>query len=315
MNHVTRMPARNLLFLPCVLLLAGGCTVLEPEQRQPGTVLRSSSTPMEPVRTVAARPSGTFELWPVSAPQIYAKSAILIDADSGRTLYQKNADVQRQVASTQKLLTALIVVERGGLNDPVVIQSSDTAVEPTNVGFRSGQVYPRSQLLNALLVHSCNDAGAALGRDAAGSVASFSWLMNSRAAALGAYSSHFENPHGLPAAQYSTARDMARIAYAAYRRPEIRAITRQYAYPFRFNNGRVRTLTTTNKLLGRMPGVDGMKTGFTNAAGRCLITSATINGRHFILVQLGSKTSYIFNDASAMLMWAAEQPGGLFTSI
>jgi serine-type D-Ala-D-Ala carboxypeptidase (penicillin-binding protein 5/6) len=251
------------------------------------------------------RPIGSTDLWPGTAPSIYAKSAILIDADSGRTLYQKNADAMRQVASTQKLLAALVIVERGNLETPVVIQGADAAVEPTNAGIRAGQVYPRRQLLNALLVHSCNDAGAALGRDAAGSSSAFGLMMTSRAQSLGANSSYFVNPHGLPGAQHSTARDMARIAFAAYRRPEIRAITRQTVYPFRFNSGRVRNLETTNKLLGRFPGVDGMKTGFTNAAGRCLITSASLNGRHFILVQLGSKTSYIFDDARTMLTWAA----------
>jgi D-alanyl-D-alanine carboxypeptidase (penicillin-binding protein 5/6) len=113
------------------------------------------------------------------------------------------------------------------------------------------------------------------------------------------------NPHGLPAPQHSTARDMARIAYRAYHRPELREIMRQTFYAFRFNTGRVSYLETTNKLLGRCPGVDGMKTGYTDAAGRCLITSATLGGRHLILVQLGSKTSYIFNDAQTVLMWAA----------
>jgi D-alanyl-D-alanine carboxypeptidase (penicillin-binding protein 5/6) len=279
---------------------------MEPEQR-PSSVLRSSGAPAEPVLSIAQRPTATAEIWPADAPAIYAKSAILIDADTGRTLYQKNADVVRQVASTQKLLTALIIAERGNLDAPVLISVSDTVVEPTKVGFRAGQVYTRRQLLNALLVHSCNDAGAALARDTAGSVEAFSYLMNSRAQALGATSSHFVNPHGLPAAQYSTARDMARVAYRAYRRPELREIMRQTGYAFHFTTGRVRYLETTNKLLGRMPGVDGMKTGYTDAAGRCLITSATINGRHFILAQFGSRTSYIFDDAQRMLLWAASR--------
>ncbi len=229
----------------------------------------------------------------------------MIDADSGRTLFQKNADQPRQVASTQKLLTALIIAERGSLDAPMVISASDTYVEPTKAGIRAGQTYSRRQLLNALLVHSCNDAAAALGRDAAGSTEAFALMMNSRAEALGAYASHFVNPHGLPAAQHSTARDMARIAYRAYHRPELREIMRQTYYPFRFNSGRVSYLKTTNKLLGVVPGVDGMKTGYTDAAGRCLITSATVGGRHVILVQLGSKTSSIFNDAQRMLAWAS----------
>ncbi|MGH8048771.1 MAG: D-alanyl-D-alanine carboxypeptidase family protein [Chthoniobacterales bacterium] len=287
-----------------------GCTVIEPEQRSSsagGTILRSTGTPAEPVVSIAQRPTATSDLWPTDAPEIHAKSAILIDADSGRTLYQKNADMPRQVASTQKLLTALIIAERGDLDAIVTIQSSDTDVEPTKVGMRAGQAYPRRQLLNALLVHSCNDAAVALARDAAGSTQEFAYLMNARAQALGATSSHFVNPNGLPAPQYSTARDMARIAYRDYRHPELREIMRQTFYPFRFNSGRVSYLETTNRLLGRVAGVDGMKTGYTDAAGRCLITSATVNGRHYILVQLGSRTSYIFNDAQTMLAWAASR--------
>jgi D-alanyl-D-alanine carboxypeptidase (penicillin-binding protein 5/6) len=296
----------NRIYLIIAAFALTACSVVEQEQRQPpGTILRSTGSPAEPMTTVAQRPTGTPDLWPLDAPAIYAKSAILIDADSGRTLFQKNADSPRQVASTQKLLTALIIAERGSLDGGVVISASDTYVEPTKAGVRAGQIYSRRQLLNALLVHSCNDAAAALAHDAAGSTEAFAFLMNSRAEALGAYSSHFANPHGLPAAQHSTARDMSRIAYRAYHRPELREIMRQTFYPFRFTSGRVSYLKTTNKLLGVMPGVDGMKTGYTDAAGRCLITSATFGGRHFILVQLGSKTSYIFNDAQRMLVWAA----------
>ena len=294
----------------CLVLVAtalAGCSVMEHEQRSapPGTVLRATSLPAEPTSGVAAPPTGAPELWPADAPAIYAKSAILINADTGRVLFQKNADAPRQVASTQKLLTALIVAESGNLDSPVTIREVDTFVEPTKAGVRAGQVYSRRQLLNALLVHSCNDAAAALARDNAGSTEAFAMEMNSRAAELGAYSSHFVNPHGLPAPQHSTARDMARIAYRAYHRPELREIMRQTFYAFRFNTGRVSYLETTNKLLGRCPGVDGMKTGYTDAAGRCLITSATLGGRHFILVQLGSTTSHIFNDAQTVLMWAA----------
>lgn len=295
----------RIYFIVAALALAA-CSVVEHEQRQPpGTILRGTGTPAEPVSGVAQRPTGTADLWPLDAPAIHAKSAILIDADSGRTLFQKNADEPRQVASTQKLLTALVVAERGDLDGNVAISAADTCVEPTKAGMRAGQVYTRRQLLNALLVHSCNDAAAALGRDAGGSIEGFAMLMNARAEALGAYSSHFVNPHGLPAAQHSTARDMARIAYRDYHRPELREIMRQTFYAFRFPSGRVEYLRTTNRLLGVVPGVDGMKTGYTDAAGRCLITSATAGGRHVILVQLGSRTSYIFNDAQRMLAWAA----------
>lgn len=292
-----------------------GCSVIEREQRPSQSVpRRTMAVSAPPVSTVANSRMGEGPVWPLTAPQIYAQSAILIDAETGETLYEKNADQRRQVASTQKILTALLIAERGGLDELVTVTASDVAVEPTNAGMRAGQRYPRRQLLAAMLVKSCNDAATALGRDYAGSVEGFARAMNARAQSLGALSSHFVNPSGLPGPQYSTARDMARIAYRAWRNPTIRSITRLPGYQFVFTNGRTKYLESTNKMLGRVPGVDGMKTGFTNAAGRCLITSATINGRSYILVQLGSKTSYIFTDAERMLSWAASTRRGVFAA-
>lgn len=302
----------RLPFLALVLALgAGGCSVIEPEQRPPSAVPRETSQPAaRPPAPVAVPPPAAGPVWPPEAPAIYAQSAILIDAQTGQTLFQKNADITRPVASTQKILTALLVVEHGSLTDPVTITGADTGVEPTKLGVRAGQVYPRGELLTAMLVKSCNDAAAALARDVAGNTEDFAAMMNARAAELGATSTHFLNPHGLPAPQYSTARDMARIAQRVYRVPEIRERTRLPYYRFQFTDGRTRLLESTDKLLGKFPGVDGMKTGYTNAAGRCLITSATIGGRSFILVQLGSKSSYIFDDAARMVQWAALQHGG-----
>lgn len=294
-------------------LVASGCSVIEPERRPISTGPREQSAPIaKPPAAIAASPVGAGPVWPLDAPPIYAKSAILIDAQTGQTLYQKNADLVRQVASTQKVLTALLVVEDGSLDDPVTIQSIDTAVEPTNLGVRAGQTYSRRTLLTAMMVKSCNDAAAALARDVAGSTPAFAARMNARAAQLGATSSHFANPHGLPASQFSTARDMARIAMRVYRSSELRAMMRQPGYRFLFTSGRARYLEATNKLLGVSPGINGMKTGFTNAAGRCLITSANLGGRDYILVQLGSKTSYIFNDAERLIQWAAARRGAAF---
>ncbi len=304
----------RLLFSALVLAVgAGGCSVIETEQR-PAAGTATAPAP-RPAAAVATVPVSAGPVWPLEAPSIYAQSAILIDAQSGQTLFQKNADVSRPVASTQKILTALLVVEHGSLADPVQITAADAGVEPTKLGVRPGQVYPRGELLTAMLVKSCNDAAAALARDVAGSPDAFAGMMNARAYELGATSTHFLNPHGLPAPQYSTARDMARIAMRVYRVPEIRERTRLPYYRFAFTDGRTRLLESTDKLLGRVPGVDGMKTGYTNAAGRCLITSATFGNRSFILVQLGSKSSYIFDDAARMMQWAALQRGGsLFAS-
>ncbi len=284
-----------------------------------GTALAGCATsqPMPERRAqpmVAASPKDVEMVWPVGAPEVHARHAILIDARTGRTLYQKFADSPAQVASTQKLVTALLMVERGDLDQKFVITRADCAVEPTKLGFRAGQSYSRRALLTAMMVKSENDAAAALARDHSGSLSAFAQEMNRKAWELGARNSHFLNPHGLPAAQYSTARDMARIAYQAYREPDLRRMMRLPSLTFVFSNGRTKHLDATNKLLKRSPIYNGMKTGYTFAAGRCLISSASFGGRDVILVQLGSKTSYIFNDAERLMAWGLSRLGSSLAS-
>jgi D-alanyl-D-alanine carboxypeptidase (penicillin-binding protein 5/6) len=154
------------------------------------------------------------------------------------------------------------------------------------------------------MVKSSNDACAALARDHSGSEAAFVESMNRAAWSLGARSSYFVNSHGLPAPQFSTARDIARIAFHAYRDPTLRRMMQTQLYYFRHNNGRVTRLEATNKLLKRSAAYNGMKTGYTDAAGRCFVSSGRLNGREVILVQLGSKTRYIFDDAERIMRWS-----------
>ncbi len=293
-----------------LLLLASFCGTLFLTACQSPRATRlpvRAATPAPTPPPIAQAPPGAPSLWPETAPAIYAKSAICIDARSGRVLFQKNADEPRQVASTQKLLTALIISERENLDEFITIAPEDTRVEPTKLGLRPGERYTRRSLLTAVMVKSSNDAAAALARDHAGSEAAFAAEMNRVADALGARSSYFVNPHGLPANQFSTARDMARIAFRAYRHPDIRYMISLRQMVFRHNSGRLTTLKNTNELLEKSPVHNGMKTGFTFAAGRCLISSAQIGGRDVILVQLGSRTAHIFQDAEKMLFWAARQ--------
>ena len=152
-------------------------------------------------------------------------------------------------------------------------------------------------------------AAAALARDCFGNLATFAAAMNTTAWELGAHDSHFVNPHGLPAYQYSTARDMARIAFRAYREPFLRRLVGSRYFVFVYATGRSKVLENTNKLLKRSSIFNGMKTGYTNAAGRCLISSASMGGREVILAQFGSKTQYIFDDAERMMRWGLAQNG------
>ncbi|MES2661585.1 MAG: D-alanyl-D-alanine carboxypeptidase family protein [Verrucomicrobiota bacterium] len=262
---------------------------------------RAQAVQGDPVR-VAAIP-------PTAPPAVVAESAIVIDVVSGRVLYAKNADSPRAVASTQKIMTALCVLDAGNIDKPVTIEASDMACEPTKLNLKPGEVYPRRELTKVLMVKSANDVARSLARDVGGSQEGFAALMNQKAASLGMRNSNFINPNGLPqAGQYSTARDMAIAARAAYRSPLIRSFTATKSMTFRFNDGRTRFLENTNRLLKTLPYCDGLKTGTTNAAGRCLVASGSLNGRSVIVVVLKSTTPNIWKDSAKLLAWALERP-------
>jgi serine-type D-Ala-D-Ala carboxypeptidase (penicillin-binding protein 5/6) len=281
--------------------------VTQPQAGYAYTNPAQSAAPSAPTASYAYEQSGVDApavFAATSAPSIRASSYLLIDARTGRPLVGRSADVVRSVASTQKLLTALVVLDAGSLDKKVTVQSTDTQVEPTKLGLRAGETYTRRTLLYAFLIKSANDIGKVLARDVAGSQGAFAERMNAKARALGMRASYFVNPHGLTApGQRSTARDMARVAMAAYRSDFIRDAVKRKYYSFRFANGKTITLKNTNDLLGVMPECNGMKTGYTNAAGRCLISSATSGSKHVILIQLGTKTKYIWDDARSLMSW------------
>jgi D-alanyl-D-alanine carboxypeptidase (penicillin-binding protein 5/6) len=252
-------------------------------------------------------PSDVPEAFPAveehGAPKINAGSAILLDAKTGKVLFELNADQHRPVASTQKLLTSLIVAESGDLDHKVTFEASDTWAEPTMLYAKPGEVYSRYLLMNVLLVHSMNDVARALARDNAGSVEAFAGRMNARAAQLGMHNSNFVNPNGLPVpGQYSTARDMAQVAMAAYRNSIIRGFVCQKSITWHYNDGRVRVFETTNRVLRNYPLCNGMKTGYTEAAGHCLISSAASGGKEVIAVVLGDNKN-IWIDSYRLLSW------------
>jgi len=240
----------------------------------------------------------------LASPEISARSAILFDANTGRVLFKKNENLKMPVASTQKLLTALLIVENGNLDKLVTIKSSDTMAEPTKLYLRPGERYTRRSMTMALLVRSPNDVALALARDHSGSVLAFAQAMNARMRRLGGFDSNFINPNGLPApGQYSTARDMARVARAAYFNSEIRKMVGTKFYSFRFASGKTRTLRNTNRVLLNYPFCNGMKTGYTVASGHCLVSSASWRGRDVIAVVLGSTKSKIWDDSLALLTY------------
>jgi len=241
-------------------------------------------------------------------PQISADRVIIIDPASDEVLFDKNADKRGAIASTTKLLTALLVVETGSLDQIITVEQSDTQCAPVRLGIKAGDQYTRRQLLTAVLVKSSNDIAQALARDNAGSVEAFVAKMNAKCAELGLKNSHYVNPHGLPSTTgddpYSTARELSVIAKACDQKPEIREIVKLQSYKFTFPNGRVTELANTNRVLRTASYCDGMKTGYTNAAGYCLVASGERNGKRRIVVVLNDTEGGVWRDAQSLLDWA-----------
>ncbi|SRR5581483_11902738 len=276
------------------LLLALGCDASAATKTKRHTTPHKQAAPQNEVE----QPKETN-----GVPNVRASSVVLLDARTGKILYEKNADQHRPPASTQKLLTSLIVAESGNLDKPVTAQIEDTYAEPVKLNLQPGDTYRRIDLLQVLLVHSMNDVARCLARDNAGSIDAFAEKMNRKAAELGATDSHFVNPNGLPApGQYSTARDMARIALAAYQNRTIRSIVCLRDLYFQRTDGRVQHFENTNRVLRSFPLCNGMKTGYTEAAGHCLISSASNGSREVISVVLGDNES-VWKDSYALLVW------------
>ncbi len=297
----------------CAVALALCCVAATPSNDEDADAVRPTGVPHRSKSkrthraTVKPRASAEPTAVPTApgvVPATGASSVIVINAHSGEVLYEKNPDQMRPPASTEKLLTALIVAESGYLDRAVTVEAIDTMAEPVKLNIKSGETYQRIDLLRALLVKSPNDVARCLARDNAGSIAAFADRMNQRARELGATNSHFVNPNGLPVpGQYSTARDLSIIARAAYANPTIRSIVCLPQLVFRYANGRTRELENTNKVLKRLPYCNGMKTGYTEAAGHCLIASGSRPGRDVIVVVLGDSKAGVWRDASALLSW------------
>lgn len=241
------------------------------------------------------------------APNVVGKYAAVIDGRTMQFYYQKDAMTKTPVASTQKLMTALIICNESDLDEKIEVPDEVLRVEPTVIGVKPGQQYTRRELLTALLVRSGNDIAATLAIENAGSVEAFSKKMNDFARSLGMESTNFLNPHGLPAeGQYSCAHDIALLAFEAYQNAEIREMVKMKKYTFTFNDGSTRDLYNTNKVLSDSEYCNGMKTGFTYASGHCLVCSGEKDGQDRIVVVIKSYKPYIWSDSEKLLDWALD---------
>lgn len=227
----------------------------------------------------------------ISAVDISAVSAVLIEYATGNVIYEKNAYEQRSMASTTKIMTTLLCLESGGLDDRFIVDSDAIMVEGSSMGLVKGDIVTKRALCYGMLLPSGNDAANATAVRLAGSVDKFSDMMNERAEKIGMKNTHFVTPSGLEAdgQHYSTAYDMALLTREALKNPDFREICRCSSASVKFGNPPYsRTLYNTNKLLNMYDGVIGVKTGFTDEAGRCLVSACERNGITLVCVTLNA---------------------------
>ena len=225
-----------------------------------------------------------FSIYPCQAMAVgtSAAAAILVDVDSGRVLYEQNADARMLIASTTKIMTALVAIQEGDLSDVVTVKREATLTEGSSMYLKEGEQLTLETLLYGLMLCSGNDAAVAIADHVGGSQKGFVKLMNETAKELGMESSSFANPNGLDAEDhYSTARDMAKLACAAVRNETLLRIVSTQSVTI---GGR--TMTNHNKLLRYVDGCLGLKTGYTRAAGRTLVSCAERNGQRLVAVTL-----------------------------
>ena len=240
---------------------------------------------------------------------LYAKSAVLMDAESGRILYEKNGYEILPMASTTKIMTCILALENGDLNDYAEVSSYASGMPKVHLGARSGEFFRLEDLLYSLMLPSHNDTAVAIAEHVSGSTAKFVKLMNKKAAEIGCTNTHFATPNGLDAGynHYTTASDLAKIAQYAIKKRMFRKLVSTSYYSFsNLNTGRSYSIGTTNALLGNVPGVQGMKTGYTNKAGYCFVgLSYSARGNTYISVVLGADSSSArWQDSRTLLTYA-----------
>ena len=219
-----------------------------------------------------------------------SKSCIVLDRKSKDVLYGKNEKNKVKMASTTKIMTAIVVIENADINKTVEISKKSASTGGSRLGLKTGDKITINHLLYGLMLCSGNDAAVALAESVAGSISSFANLMNNKAIELGLENTHFETPHGLDSDNhYTTAYELALLTDYALKNSTFSKIVGTKNYTININ-GSPKNLTNTNELLGNLNGVYGVKTGFTNGANRCLVTSCKRGDMDIICVVLGADT-------------------------
>ncbi|USB35043.1 D-alanyl-D-alanine carboxypeptidase family protein [Paenibacillus sp. YPG26] len=250
---------------------------------------------MQPAQAGPSKPD------PVHGPVTHARAASLIDVTSGRIIYSVKGDQILPIASLTKIMTAIVAIEHGRLNDMVKVGKNAFAKEGSSLYLKLGEQMTLNNLLYGLMLRSGNDAASAIAEHVGGSEEGFVYLMNEKARQLGLAHSHFSNPHGLDTqAHYSSANDLAKLTAYALHNPVFREIVRTKVktapnpndpWEYKWAN--------KNKMLRLYDGADGVKTGYTKIARRCLVSSATRSGQQLAVVTLNDGDDW--NDHAKLL--------------
>lgn len=248
----------------------------------------------------------------IKIPETNSRACVVIDRNTNTVLYGKNENTKRKMASTTKIMTAIVIIENCNLDETIEVSKKAAGTGGSRLGLKTGDKITIKNLLYGLMLCSGNDAAVALAEYAGGNVYGFAELMNKKANDLGLTNTNFETPHGLDSDNhYTTAYELALLSNYALNNKTFKQIVGTKNYTISIN-GYPKALSNTNELLGNLDGVYGVKTGFTNGANRCLVTSCKRNNMDIICVVLGADTkkfrtsdstkliNYIFNNFSSV---------------
>ncbi len=240
-----------------------------------------------------------FAVSSAAEPTVSARAAVLYEPTEKSFLFEKNADTRLPMASTTKIMTALIAIEKLSPDAEITIMPEACGIEGSSLYLKPGEILTASDLITGMMLRSANDAAAALAYEISGSIEGFATLMNERAAAMGLTDTSFCNPHGLDGKEhYTTARELAFISAEAMNNPAFKAIVSTKSCTITNSDGYRRLVTNHNKLLSLYEGATGIKTGYTKKSGRCLVGAAEKDGISLISVTINAPDDW--NDHAKM---------------
>lgn len=244
-----------------------------------------------------------------AVPQVEAEAAVVMAANGRQVLFSKQADAIMYPASTTKIVTLITALEQGNPGSTVIVSSQAAACDGSSLDLRAGDKLTLQEALYGMMLVSGNDAAEAIAENVAGSVPAFVKLMNDKAEKIGATRTNFSNPHGLPDPinHYTTAYDLALITAYGMQNPVFARIVSTRDYDVHFLNRSSTHARNTNKLLATFTGANGVKTGYTEAAGDCLVAAANRKGVELIAVVLNSDQRW--EDAARLLDYGFQQMG------